>query len=267
MSWHPTARDSLAGWVRPGSGKPSFATERIPISRQLSTPRTSRVPASLGQSNSTARRCPTTTTSTPMRHGVPHTTTDRPPSPSSSTQIRAGSRWVRILPRPTTSRSPPIRSRHSGEWSQPIVRCHGPWPRQWLTSSRRSLSRPTTRRLRWPFSPNARGCGSCAPRRAPSAGGPICGPSPVVSSCRGPMICEQTVTIRPPGAWSQARPSMPRRWRISPLPGGQSAHRSPMRSCSPRTVLLSASAWDRSIASMPPASPWRGRVRIVPAAR
>ena len=72
-----------------------------------------RSPGSRTPSSCTARRCPTTTTSTPTPPGGPRTTTPTPASRSSSTPTRAGSPSAPTSPTRTARRTPATRSRRS----------------------------------------------------------------------------------------------------------------------------------------------------------
>ena len=72
-----------------------------------------RSPGSRTPSSCTARRCPTTTTSTPTPPGGPRTTSPTRAWRSSSTPTRAGSPSAPTSPRRTARRTPATRSRRS----------------------------------------------------------------------------------------------------------------------------------------------------------
>ena len=98
---NPHQRAAL--YVPPGSGGAG------PASRSVS-----RRPSSC-----TARRCRTTTMSTPTRRGGPRTTSPPPASRSSSTRIPAGSRSAPTSPTRTARRTPVTRYRLSAASSRP----------------------------------------------------------------------------------------------------------------------------------------------------
>ena len=75
-----------------GASRPCCATARTRTSARRSTPTGAAAPGLAQASSCTARRCPTTTTSTPTPRCGPRTTTPSRPSRSSSTPTRAASR-------------------------------------------------------------------------------------------------------------------------------------------------------------------------------
>ncbi len=99
--------------ARPSSAPPCSGTGRTHTSRPRSTSSTAPRPAWRTRSSCTARRCRTTTTSTPRRRTGRPTTSPRPRSRSSSTRIRAGSPSARTSPRRTTRPTSATRCRRS----------------------------------------------------------------------------------------------------------------------------------------------------------
>ncbi len=97
------------------------------------------------RSSCTARRCPTTTTSTPTRPGGRPTTSPTRRWRSSSTPTPAASRSAPTWPTPTSRPTPATRPRRSAASSPPTARSRWPWPRRCARRSpRRSSRRPTT---------------------------------------------------------------------------------------------------------------------------
>ena len=85
----------------------------------------------------TARRCPTTTTSTPMRRGGRRTTSTCPRSRSSSMPTLAGSRSATTWRRRIGRRTSATRSRRSAASSPSTGQCRSSWPSRWRRSSPR----------------------------------------------------------------------------------------------------------------------------------
>ena len=120
-SWRrTTTAASRRGWAAAGSAPTSSATARTRTRRRRSTAAGS--PVSRTPSSCTARRCPTTTTSTPTPPGGPRTITPTPAWRSSSTPTRAGSPSAPTSPRRTARRTPATRSPRSAASSRPTGR-------------------------------------------------------------------------------------------------------------------------------------------------
>ncbi len=128
---HTAAYDvAVAGWLRQEVAEPRravpdldrrdlpadrrcSATARTRTSGRRSTDRGRRTRARHRASSCTARRCPTTTTSTPTPPGGRRTTSTSRRWRSSSTPTRAASRSAPTSPRPTAGPTPATRCRPS----------------------------------------------------------------------------------------------------------------------------------------------------------
>ena len=215
----------------------------------------STAPATTGwptPSSCTARRCPTTTTSTPTRRGGPPGTSPSRAWRSSSTRTRAASRSAPTWPRRTARRTPATRSPPTAG----VIAVNGEVTGRAGRADRRGVHRGGGRPRR--STPEALAvltekknirllvCPQRAGRTRPSSAGSTAG-----CSCSRRTGCDAPGDD--PRAGAQGGRAAPRRscWPIWPSPGGPAVRSSPTRSCWPPAARPWASAWGRSTGSTP----------------